>query len=461
MADARLERKVGLGGAVFLLVGLIVGASIFILPGQLAATAGPAVVFAYFIAGGLAIVNCLIAAQVGTILPVSAADYVFTSLVLHPMVGFLGVWAGMIGVAVGMPILAFGFADYMRFFLPEWDRLTIAVGIMLVLLGLNLLGLRTSVRTQMIMVAVFVSSLLIFGVGGIFYIDPANLTPMVPNGLDSVLSAAVPAFYSYSGFLTVVVVGEEIRNPGRNIPLALLLSFVVVAVIYTLVTIVLPGLVPWRELGAIVAPMSYASSLFLPDWFAVAITISALLAAATSINVVILAMSRSFFALARNRIYPRALSRVSKRAGEPDAAMVFVVLWVLAGIAAQGTAVQYASVTVIGVMIFGVIWAVALLRLPAAMPEHYAKAAFRLNGNALRAVAAIKIVVSVTFLYIGVRDNLLPGLFYIGLIALGVVYYFFRQRHLDRLGISLRDLLRNEAVEAAAATRAGRERLGS
>ena len=455
MADVRLERKVGLGGAVFLLVGLIIGASIFILPAELAAAAGPAVVFAYFIAGGLAIVNCLIAAQVGTILPVSAGDYVFTSIVLHPVIGFLKVWAGMIGLAVGVPILAFGFADYLRFFLPEWDRLSIAIGITLVLLGLNLLGLRTSVRTQMIMVSIFVSSLLVFGVGGIFYIDPANYVPMVPNGLDSVLSAAVPAFYSYSGFLTVVVVGEEIRNPGRNIPLALLLSFVVVAVIYTLVTIVLPGLVPWQELGAIVAPMSYASSLFLPEWFAVAITISALLAAATSINVAVLAMSRSFFALARSRIYPQVLSRVSKRTREPNAAMIFVVLWVLVGIAAQGTAVQYASVTVIGVMIYGIIWAIALLRLPAAMPEHYAKAAFKLKGNALRTVAAIKIVVSVTFLYVGVRDNLLPGFFYIGLLALGVVYYFFRQRHLARIGISLRDLLRHEATEAAAATRGG------
>ncbi len=455
MADVRLERKVGLGGAVFLLVGLIIGASIFILPAELAAAAGPAVVFAYFIAGGLAIVNCLIAAQVGTILPVSAGDYVFTSIVLHPVIGFLKVWAGMIGLAVGVPILAFGFADYLRFFLPEWDRLTIAIGITLVLLGLNLLGLRTSVRTQMIMVSIFVSSLLVFGVGGIFYIDSANYAPMVPNGLDSVLSAAVPAFYSYSGFLTVVVVGEEIRNPGRNIPLALLLSFVVVAVIYTLVTIVLPGLVPWQELGAIVAPMSYASSLFLPEWFAVAITISALLAAATSINVAVLAMSRSFFALARSRIYPQVLSRVSKRTREPNAAMIFVVLWVLVGIAAQGTAVQYASVTVIGVMIYGIIWAIALLRLPAAMPEHYAKAAFKLKGNALRTVAAIKIVVSVTFLYVGVRDNLLPGFFYIGLLALGVVYYFFRQRHLARIGISLRDLLRHEATEAAAATRGG------
>ncbi len=313
-------------------------------------------------------------------------------------------------------------------------------------------------RTQVVMVSIFVSALLAFGIGGLFHIEPANLRPMVPNGIGSVMSAAVPAFFSYGGFLTVVVVGEEIRNPGRNIPLALLLTFLVVAVTYTLVTIVLPGLVPWRELGTIVAPMSYASTLFLPDWFATAISFSALLAAATSINVVILATSRSFFALARNRVYPRALSRVGHRTGEPDLAMIFVVLIVLGGIAAQGTVVQYASVSVIGIMIFGIIWAIALLRLPAVMPEHYAKAAFRLNGTGIRVVAAIKIAVSVTFLYIGVRDNLLPGLFYIGLIGLGVVYYVLRQRHLDKAGISLRDLLRNEAVEAAAATRGGKPR---
>ena len=281
MTDARLQRKIGLGGVVFLLVGNIVGASIFILPGELAGVAGPAVVFAYFIAGGLAIINCLIAAQVGSIMPVSAGDYVFTSVVLHPLVGFLKVWAGMIGLMVGAPILAFGFAEYMRFFVPDVDRLTIAIGITFVLLVLNLLGLRTSVRSQMIMVSIFVASLLVFGVGGLFYVNWELLTPMVPNGFDSVLSAAVPAFYSYSGFLTIVVVGEEIRNPGTTVPRALLITFIIVAVIYTLVTIVLPGLVPWQELGSIVAPMSSASTIFLPDWFAAVITISALLAAAT------------------------------------------------------------------------------------------------------------------------------------------------------------------------------------
>ena len=116
MSGTRLERKISLSGAVFLLIGNIVGASIFILPGQLAGIAGPAVFIAYLIASVPAIANCLIAAQVGSILPVSAAGYVFSSVVLHPFLGFLKEWTGALGLIIGVPILAYGFADYMAFF---------------------------------------------------------------------------------------------------------------------------------------------------------------------------------------------------------------------------------------------------------------------------------------------------------------------------------------------------------
>ncbi len=443
----RLERRVGLGGAVFLLVGHIVGASIFILPGELAGTAGPAVFIAYLIASVPAVINCLIAAQVGSILPVSAADYVFTSVTLHPFLGFLKVWAGMLSLIVSVPILAYGFADYAAYFLPNVERFVIAVGIVGLLLVINLLGLRTSVRTQMTMVCVFISALLIFGVGGLFFVDWSLLTPLAPNGVGSVLDAAVPAFYSYSGFLAIVVIAEEIKEPERTIPRTLLVTFLIVAAIYTLITIVLPGLVPWQELGSIVAPMGMASQRFLPDWFAVLITASALLAAATSINTLLLTTSRSFFALARNRIYPKILSRIAHRTMEPDAATVFVVLLALAGIAAQGEILQYAAVTVIGVMLYGIVWSVALLRLPAKLPEHYANASFRLKRSTIWLIAVAKIVISAGFLFVGVSNNLGPSAIYLVLLLLGGAYYLGRRRYLARAGIDLEALLRQETRE--------------
>lgn len=448
MSGNRLERKIGLGGAVFTLVGYIVGASIFILPGQLAGEAGPAVVFAYLLASLPAVINCLIAAQVGTILPVSAADYVFSSVVLHPFLGFLKVWTGTIALLVAMPLLAFGFADYFAFFAPDIDRTLVAVALIVALMIVNLLGLRTNVRTQMAMVGIFASALLTFGVGGLFFVDWSLLTPVAPNGWDAVLNAAIPAAFSYSGFAAIVIIAEEIREPQRTVPRTLALTFLIVATIYTLITIVMPGLVPWRELGAMVAPMGSASKLFLPDWFASLITLSALLAAATSINALILTTSRSFFALARNRIYPDALNRLNRLTREPDRAILAVSALGLLGVALQGEIVQYASVSTIGSMFYGIVWSVALIRLPVKLPEQYARAAFRLAPCSLWCIALANIGISLLFLYIGVRNNPGPSVAYALLVGIGAAYFFARQRRLAREGVSLHDVLRNEARQA-------------
>jgi APA family basic amino acid/polyamine antiporter len=451
----RLERKMGLAGAVFFLVGNIVGASIFILPGELAGVAGPAVFLAYLLAAIPALANCLIAAQAGTLMPVSAADYVFTSVVLHPFLGFLKVWTAMISLAVSTPLLCYGFADYLAYFLPGVDRLLLALGLLAVLLLVNLVGLRTSVGAQMVMVVFFIASLLAFAVGGLFHADFGNLTPVMPNGGDAVLAAAVPAFFSYSGFLMLVIMAEEIREPERTIPWTLAITFVIVATIYTLVTLVLPALVPWEELGTLAAPIASASRLFLPEGFAAVLTVAALLAAATSANVLILTSSRAMFALGRNGLFPEALSRLNGRTNEPDLALLVSVGVAVAGVLAQGRIVEYASVVVIGSMCYGIVWAIALARLPHALPEHYARARFRLGPGALYAIAAVKVLVSAGFLWIAVRNTPHLALIYLALIAVGAAFYGWRQGVLRRRGVSIGALLRAESDAQLPAARAG------
>ena len=452
MSGVRLQRKVGLAGAVFLMVGNVVGASIFILPGNLAGIAGPAVFIAYLIAIIPAFFNTLVAAQVGSILPVSASDYVFTSTVLHPILGFLKVWAAMLGALVGGPILAYGFADYFAFFMPDASRLTVAVTVVVVIMVINLLGIRSSVKIQMVMVSIFVTALLILSLGGLFYIDLDLLIPMAPMGWNAVLSAAVPAYFSYTGFTMLLAITEEIRNPAKNIPLITFYTFLIVAFIYISVTLVLPGLIPWQELGAIAAPLSAAAATFLPEWYSTAITLAALLAAGTSINMIIITASRSFFAVARNRIYPDIFNRVSRRTGEPDTTIILVAVVILAGIAFQGNIAQYASVSVIGWMLYGIIWGIALVLLPKKLPDHYNNAQFKLSKKWLWITAVVNIVMGTLFIFIAVRDNTAPALGYFFLLFLGVVYYLLRQRVLAKEGISLEALLKNEVEEASRAT---------
>jgi len=452
LSNVRLQRKIGLSGAIFLLIGNVIGASIFILPGSLAGIAGPAVFIAYLIALIPAFFNTLVAAQVGGILPVSAADYVFTSTVLHPMLGFLKVWAAMIGALVGGPILAYGFADYFSYFAPEANRVFVASTAVIIMMVINLLGIRSSVKLQMVMVSIFISALLILAIGGLFYIDKELLTPIAPMGWGAVISVAVPAYYSYTGFTMLLSITEEIRDPARNIPLITFYTFLIVAFVYTSVTFVVPGLIPWQELGSIVAPLSAAAATFLPEWYSIAITIAALLAAITSINMTIITNSRSFFAVARNKIYPDLFSKVSARTGEPNITIIIVAAVILIGIAFQGNIRQYASVSVIGWMLYGIIWGIALVRLPKKLPDHYNNAHFKLGASALWTTAIVNIIVGVIFIYIAVRDNTAPAMGYFFLLFLGAVYYFFRQRILARRGISLAALLKNETDEATRAT---------
>ena len=243
-----------------------------------------------------------------------------------------------------------------------------------------------------------------------------------------------------------------IKNPAKNIPLITLYTFLIVAFIYISVTFVVPGLIPWQELGAIAAPLSAAAATFLPEWYSTAITLAALLAAGTSINMIIITCSRSFFAVARNRIYPDIFNRVSRRTGEPDTTIILVAFVILGGIAFQGNIAQYASVSVIGWMLYGIIWGVALVLLPKKLPDHYNNAQFKLSPTWLWITAVVNIVIGALFIFIAVRDNTAPALGYFFLLFLGVVYYLLRQRVLAKEGISLEALLRNETEEATRAT---------
>ena len=118
------------------------------------------------------------------------------------------------------------------------------------------------------------------------------------------------------------------------------------------------------------------------------------------------------------------------------------------GVAVQGRIVEYAAVNVIGLMLYGLVWALALLRLPAAFPEHYRKSAMRLKPRSLALIAGVKVIVSFGFLYIGIRDNPVPAMLYLLLLGAGAAYYFYRQRFLVNRGVSLDALLREEASRA-------------
>ena len=190
-----MKRTIGLSGAIFTVVGYIIGASIWILPGELAVTAGPGVVVAYTLAAIPSLFVCFVCAQIGCAYPVSGAAYVAVSRLISPLWGFIFVWSIVVAVVVAIALVAYGIADFLAFFWPEAPRLGVALGSVVLFTGVNLLGARLSVGAQSFLVVLFIVAMLVFGVGGIANADWSLLTPLLPNGFSPVLVATVAAFF--------------------------------------------------------------------------------------------------------------------------------------------------------------------------------------------------------------------------------------------------------------------------
>lgn len=439
-SDYQLDRSISLPGAVFTLIGYVVGASIFILVGPLAGDAGPALWLAYILAAVPAFFVCFASAQMASIFPVTGANYVAPSRTLSPFCGFMVAWTVIVTTGVGMALLAYGFAEYLGHLIGGINIMLTAVVLVVVFGALNYIGVKLSVAVQVIMVVEFIAALLIFGIAGLFNMDKTLMTPLMPNGFSAVIVVAITAYFSYTGFSIIADLGGEIKNPARNIPIALCVSLVMVFLMYTLVTIALVGNADWRELGQMPAAVAKTAASFLPGWLAALIAFSALFAAATSVHAVIMSSARQIYALAVDRIWPDIFARVN-RFKTPGNAVILVTLLSVAGILIGTSITNYAVITVIGFMIAQIMIGLTIWRAPRVFPEQFARAPFKLKGFWRHFFAWGLIVLSFAFLLVGVVTCALSALIYLALLALGALWYYYRKSSLRKAGFDLNTAL--------------------
>lgn len=442
-----VERNIGLAGAVFTLVGYVIGASIFILPGQLAAEAGPAAVLCYAVAGLLAAISCLAGATIGSTVPVSGAGNVAAARVVAPLAGFMGVWVTLVAVAVSIALVGYGLTDYAAYFVPGLNKTVVALAVTIGFGLLNLANVQLAVWIQVVMTLGFLVVMFAFGMGGALNAKPELLTPFAPNGLGPLATGSVLAYFSYAGITVITEIGGEIKDPGRNIPRTLLIGFLVIMTAYCLVAFAVPALLPWTSLKGVDAPVARAAEVFLPLWVGKAIAGAALLAAATSINGMLLVHSRDVLAMARAKVFPEVFAHRRANTGVPVAAVVLVTALGAICVLTAGTIRQYAMMAVMSVTLLQVSQGLTILRLPSRLPDDWAKPGFRPGAGARAIIAALLIVVSAAFFYIGFADNLRVSLLYLGVVLAGVIYYYARRAAMAKEGYLIDQALQAGVVE--------------
>lgn len=384
MQHPPLHRVVSLPGAVLLGLGSILGTGVFVSIGVAAGVAGNATLLAVVLAAVVATANALSSAQLAAVHPVSGGTYEYGRRFLTPSLGFAAGWTFLCAKSFSAATAAIGFAGYaLRATHADAERLKVPLALLAVaaLTIVTLLGMKRSARTNAAIVAATLLSLGLFCVLGFrdaagraevlwkptFFGpgDPTDARPAVVR----VLEATALLFVAYAGYARITTLGEEVRDPERTIPRAIVLTLGMGVAIYAAVAFVAlasvgPGLLATaaRETAA---PLEVAADTFDGPLVAEVVAIGAVTAMLGVLLNLMLGLSRVAMAMGRTGDLPRTLARLNKR-GAPAPAIVGVGL-AIGLLALLGDVKLTWSFSAFSVLLYYAITNLAAARLPREM----------------------------------------------------------------------------------------------
>jgi APA family basic amino acid/polyamine antiporter len=423
-----MTREFGLIGVVVTVVGYVIGASIFILPGQLAGSVGPAVIFSYAMAAVIALFACVSAAQLGSLYPRTGAGYVAITELVSPLGAFITIWLMLAAYVFAIALIANGFGEYFNVLVPSINAKVAAYGVVLLFGALNLGGAANLVRVQSLIVFLFMIALVAVCFGGLFTVQANNLKPFMPAGISPVVLAVVPAFFSYGGFMVVMEMAGEIKNPARTIPLALGISFVVVLITYIALSFALVGTINWQELASQSAPVSRLAEAIFGSAGAAFITIAAVGAAATSVNALVLVASRDIVALSEAGLFSARFNPQTTGKPQPTAAVLVITGFAIGSLMLGQTVMEYAVWVSAIALIYQAIAGVALLFITSRAKQAFEESKFKISGGWLNFWGAGSVLISLTFLFLVFQDSQGRTLGALTYLAAGLAYYGIRAR---------------------------------
>ncbi|MFC1502140.1 amino acid permease [bacterium] len=315
-----LKRDLGLLGVFAVASGAMISSGLFVLPGLAYAKAGPAMVLSYLMAGIFIIPSMMAKAELSTAMPRAGGTYFFIERSLGPVVGTFGGFANWFSLSFKSAFALVGIGAFALLIKPDltpWQIKIIAVAACLLFTVFNLISVRMSGNLQIALVFSLIVILLFYIGRGFIATHPDRYVPFMPNGLGSVFSTAGLVFVSFGGLTKVTSMAEEVKNPVRNIPLGMFLSFGVVTLLYILAVGVTIGIVDGSILSGSPVPLSMGAKQILGYGGVVVLTIAAIAAFITTANAGIMASSRTPMAMSRDHLLPKLFSRVNRRFKTP------------------------------------------------------------------------------------------------------------------------------------------------
>jgi len=349
----------GVSGLVAVGLGTMLG-GIFTTIGVGTLEAGPGVIVSFLLSGLACFFVSLCYAELASMVPIAGSAYTYAYATLGELVAWIIGWDLILEYGISVAPTAASWSGSVQAMLATWPGVKVpawaqvahlafahgsldvahsqidvlAIGIVLALTALLAIGIRESAGANGILVVVQVVAIVIFVVALIGAVHPANFHPAFPTGVHGVVSGAALVFFAYIGFDTVTVASEEARRPARDVPLAVVISLAIGAVLYTAIAYVTVGIVPWQHINKD-AGMSDAVRIAGNNGIVATITFIGAFAGTTTVMLTsLLGQVRIFHVMARDRMLPESVARINRRTLTPLVPTIVtgVLVAVLAGV---------------------------------------------------------------------------------------------------------------------------------
>ncbi|NLE81164.1 MAG: amino acid permease [Rhodococcus sp.] len=458
----RLRRDLTTWDLIVFGVAVVIGAGIFTLTAQTAGNvAGPSVSLAFVIAAVACGLAALCYAEFASTVPVAGSAYTYSYATFGEFAAWIIGWDLVLEFTLAASVVAKGWSLYLADFLDDAVSPTVMIGsvefdwgavaIVALITGLLVTGTKLSSRVSLVITTIKVAVVLLVVVVGAFYIDTDNYSPYIPPSESSdtgsgihqsllslvtgaggstfgwygLLAAASLVFFAFLGFDVVATTAEETKNPQKALPRGILGSLVIVTVLYVAVTVVLSGMVDYRELSGEGATLATAFGIHGLDWASTVISFGALLGLTTVVMVLLLGQSRVLFAMSRDGLVPRGLSTTGRH-GTPVriTLIVGVVVAALSGLLPMFTLAEMVNIGTLFAFVLVSIGVVVLRKKRPDLPR----------GFRVPFVPWIPILAVIACLWLMVNLSVETWLRFVGWMVIGIFVYFFYSRRNSVLG---------------------------
>jgi amino acid transporter len=399
----------------------VIGSGVYLLPAAAAAVLGPTSVWAVVLAGFAVALLVLCFAEAGSYFDRPGGAYLYTREAFGDLVGFEVGWMTWLARVSSVASLSVGFAQAVGYLWPQTvagTGRTLAIVLPLLLLTvINIVGVKSGVRTAVFLAVTKIVPLLIFVGVGIFYVSRTLATQPTPR-TGTLGEAALLLLFAYAGFENTAAPAGEFKNPRRDIPFALVANITIVTLIYTAVQWVALGTLP--NLVESKTPLADAAQIFLGGWGGLLLTVGAVLSILGTNSNTVLAGPRYLWALAADGFGPRALTYIHPRFRTPMVAILAQTAIALP-LALSGSFTQLATLSVIARLATYFGTAAAVLKLRRKFPD--AANIVRTPGGPVIPIAAL--LLCVAFAASAEPRNLIAGAI---AVVVGLGLYAIRRR---------------------------------